>query len=258
MFFMSFKMGESESTPELYSYGNVPSIFISDGTTNMSGNLVCNKNRIYMQSRYMGGLQSSLGIGNIQFDNKYSRGIGLIIFDYNGKVINNIDYAAISPNNHPGSISLLDSSLYLSGVLTSDAIFGDIHFYLQGNSQSAYLAKYVDTSFMTPYTGDTGDVNILLMPDAGVFTAYPNPFRQRVNIKIENSVLKDVNGTVTATLTDITGRSEEVQLSVEGDGRYVLDLTARPQASYLLTLTTDDGRQHTVHLLKQSDRFGTD
>ena len=111
---------------------------------------------------------------------------------------------------------------------------------------------------MLPYTGDTGDVNILLMPDAGVFTAYPNPFRQRVNIKIENTELKTVNGTVSATLTDITGRSEEVQLTVKGDGRYVLDLTARPQASYLLTLTTDDGRQHTVHLLKQSDRFGTD
>ena len=47
------------------------------------------------------------------------------------------------------------------------------------------------------------------------------------------------------------------ELSVEGDGRYVLDLTARPQASYLLTLTTDDGRQHTIQLLKQSDRFGT-
>ena len=87
---------------------------------------------------------------------------------------------------------------------------------------------------MLPYTGDTGDVNIMLTPDVGVFTAYPNPFRQRVNIKIENAELKAVNGRVTAMLTD----------------------TARPQASYYLTLTTADGCQHTVQLLKQSDRFG--
>ena len=111
---------------------------------------------------------------------------------------------------------------------------------------------------MTPYTGDTGDVNISIVPDVGVFTAYPNPFRQRVNIKIENTVLKAVNGTVTAILTDITGRSEEVPLAPQGSGRYVLDLTARPQASYFLTHTTADGHQHTVQLLKQSDRFGTD
>lgn len=31
---------------------------------------------------------------------------------------------------------------------------------------------------------------------------------------------------------------------------------SRPQATYLLTLTTSDGRQHTVRLLKQSDIFG--
>ena len=34
-----------------------------------------------------------------------------------------------------------------------------------------------------------------------------------------------------------------------------LDLTSRPQATYLLTLTTADGKQHTVRLLKQSDIF---
>ena len=111
---------------------------------------------------------------------------------------------------------------------------------------------------MLPYTGDTGDVNILLTPDVGVYTAYPNPFRQRVNIKIENTELKTVNGRATALLTDITGRSEEVPLTTEGPGRYVLDLSARPQASYYLTLTIADGRQHTVTLLKQSDRFGTE
>ena len=58
----------------------------------------------------------------------------------------------------------------------------------------AYIAKYVDTSFMTPYvyTGpqDTGDVRIKVVEVGSAFVAYPNPFRQRVTIEIENSKLK--------------------------------------------------------------------
>ncbi len=60
----------------------------------------------------------------------------------------------------------------------------------------------------------------------------------------------------TAWLTDLTGRREEVRLTPDAPGQYTLDLTSRPQATYLLTLTTSDGRQHTVRLLKQSDIFG--
>lgn len=234
----------------------IPSLQSSNlGDIDCKYNLMTQGNRIFLQSQYYGGIRfpdNTIQLGT------YKTGLGLAIFDYSGHLVEGIDYKAMhNSKNRPGSISLQDSLLYVCGELHSDATFGNIQFSTNGN-QYAYIAKYVDTSFMTPYTGDTGDVNIMLMPDVGVFTAYPNPFRQRVNIKIENTVLKAVNGTVTAILTDITGRSEEVQLAAEGDGRYVLDLTARPQASYLLTLTTDDGRQHTVHLLKQSDRFGTD
>ena len=59
----------------------------------------------------------------------------------------------------------------------------------------------------------------------------------------------------TAWLTDLTGRRQQMRLTAEGAGRYSLDLTARPQATYLLTLTTASGKTHTVRLLKQSDIF---
>lgn len=49
---------------------------------------------------------------------------------------------------------------------------------------------------------------------------------------------------------------EQVRLTPDAPGHYTLDLTYRPQATYLLTLTTADGHQHTVRLLKQSDIFG--
>ena len=51
------------------------------------------------------------------------------------------------------------------------------------------------------------------------------------------------------------GRSEEVVLTPAGENRYTLDLTNRPSIAYLLTVTTADGRQITLRLMKQSDIF---
>ena len=62
-------------------------------------------------------------------------------------------------------------------------------------------------------------------------------------------------------LTDLSGRREEVRLTPDAPGQYTLDLTSRSSARtstggpLLLTLTTADGRQHTIRLLKQSDIF---
>jgi hypothetical protein len=145
---------------------------------------------------------------------------------------------------------MVDSVLYLTNQLRTDATFGDIFVPEQG--EFACIARYVDTAFMTPYvyTGDTGDVRITVVGDEGAFVAYPNPFRQRVTIECSENLAE------TAWLTDLTGRRERVRLTAEGIGRYSLDLTARPQATYLLTLTTASGKTHTVRLLKQSDIFG--
>ena len=110
---------------------------------------------------------------------------------------------------------------------------------------------------------DTGEVRITVVGDEGAFVAYPNPFRQKVVIEMKNEELRMKNGIVTAILTDLSGRREEMRLTPSGERRaesgehvYTLDLSSRPQATYLLTLTTADGKQHTVRLLKQLDIFG--
>ena len=156
---------------------------------------------------------------------------------------------SLSPNNRPGPISVCDSILYLSNYLVSDATFGNIHVPAQG--YNACVAKYVDTSFMTPYvyTGDTGNVRIVVA-EGGTWVSYPNPFRQRVTIESDRQAVR------TAWLTDLTGRREEVRLQAAGPGRYVLDLTGRPQATYLLTLVTAAGQERTLRLLKLQDMFG--
>ena len=130
----------------------------------------------------------------------------------------------------------------------------------------AYIAKYVDTSFMTPYvhTGpqDTGDVRIKVVENGNAFVAYPNPFRQKVNIQVESGELKVESGVATAWLTDMQGRREEVRLTPAGNGKYTLDLTSRGSARtstggpLLLTFTTANGKTHTIRLLKQSELFG--
>ena len=107
-------------------------------------------------------------------------------------------------------------------------------------------------------------LRVISEPSVGITTAeqdvqvmvFPNPFRQKVTIQVESGELKAESGVVTAWLTDLSGRREEVRLIPDGPGQYTLDLTSRPQATYLLTLTTGDGRQHTVRLMKQSDVFG--
>ena len=106
-----------------------------------------------------------------------------------------------------------------------------------------------DTTHTDPI--DTGEVRITLVEDGTALVAYPNPFRQKVTIEVQGGEPL----TETAWLTDLTGRRQQVRLTAEAPGRYTLDLTSRPQATYLLTLTTADGRQHTVRLLKQSDIF---
>ena len=244
-FFLSFHI--QSDTLVLYSCGRVPAIRESNLISSSRNNLVCKNNRIFAQPVYRGGVY--LPHNTIQFSNWSDASLGIVIFDYQGTIIEGIHYAAISPNNEPGPISLQDSVLYLTNYLVSDATFGDIHVPAQG--YNACVAKYVDTSFMTPYvyTGDTGNVRIVVS-EAGTWVSYPNPFRQRVTIESDGQEVR------TAWLTDLTGRREEVRLQAAGPGRYVLDLTGRPQATYLLTLVTADGQERTIRLLKQQDMFG--
>jgi hypothetical protein len=204
-------------------------------------------------------------INNIQWQNNEINieqnkcGKGLYIWDYAGNPLQYIDFNSItSICESNAALVLHDSVLFICGYTTSNITLGDTTLMTSGTSM-AYVSKYVDTSFMTPYvyTGprDTGDVRIKVVEDGNAFVAYPNPFRQRVNIGIENGDLRIENGVAKAWLTDMQGRREEVRLTATGNGQYTLDLTSRPQATYLLTLTTADGKQHTVRLLKQSDIF---
>ena len=109
-----------------------------------------------------------------------------------------------------------------------------------------------------PRRGDTSDINMVLYTSPGApfsQTESANfPYHQRYNMKVSGPKLQSHDGIVTAWLTDMQGRREEVLLTPTGPDRYTLDLTSRPPAAYLLTVTTADGRELTFRLMKQYGR----
>ena len=109
-----------------------------------------------------------------------------------------------------------------------------------------------------PRPSDTNDVDMVLYTSPGApFSQYEccnYPYHQRYNMKVSGSALQSHNGVVTAWLTDMQGRREEVVLTPTGPDQYTLDLTSRPPAAYLLTVTTADGRELTFRLMKQYGR----
>lgn len=224
-------------------------------TTQAPVGFVESNGRIFAQAVYKGNIQwsnSNISIANNKF------GTGVFVWDYSLRELEFIDLN-IESNSRPlaSSLSINDSNLYIMVSSKEGFTLSNTTLPIVGNSV-AVIARYVDTAFMTSYihTEDPSEVSITLVEDGLALVAYPNPFRQSVRIKVQGGQLKEHNGTVTAILTDLSGRREEVRLTPDAPGQYTLDLTSRPQATYLLTLTTSDGRQHTVKLLKQSDIFG--
>jgi hypothetical protein len=246
------------------TYGNANSstrTFFSGKIFNHS-TIECRNNRVFAPIAYQDNIQCLNQDISIEHG---KMGKGVYIWDYQGHPLQYIDLNSITQTSECGtSLSLRDSALYICGYTTTDMTFGNLSLNCT-NGSTAYIAKYVDTSFMTPYvyTGpqDTGDVRIKVVEDGNAFVAYPNPFRQKVNIQVESGELKVENGVAIAWLTDMQGRREEVRLTPAGNGKYTLDLTSRGSARtstggpLLLTLTTATGKTHTFRLLKQSDIF---
>ena len=236
-------LGKQSDTLVYKAHARPTAKIASDLLSEGHGGITCQKNRIFIQLGYLGGL--STPENEIVFPNWSDGSLGLALFDYECNIIDEQYYKTFSPNNKSGSIALRDSILYLSNYLVSDATFGDIHVPAQGSC--ALIAKYVDASFMTPYEPPTVHIT---QADTTTVRLYPNPFGQTVNLECDGQAVR------TAWLTDLAGRREEVRLQPNGPNRYVLDLTGRPQASYLLTLVTADGQERTLRLLKQQDMFG--
>ena len=234
-------------TGALQSYGYIPS---SSQTTFLTHHLrlqsIAQKNRIITHVGYKENIQtgdSSISIAPYHF------GAGLYICDYDGNYIDFIDYGIDATSVLlSGCLSLHDSILYIMGGSRFDLTLNNTPLSPAGNSV-AYIAKYVDTSFMSPYvyTGDTGNVGI---PEFSIlnsqFSIYPNPTSGKVTITSPAPL-------VSATVTDMMGRQTYTirALCNPATQSLTMNLSHLPQGAYFLTLTTSSGETHTVKLIKK-------
>ena len=74
----------------------------------------------------------------------------VLIWDYNGHEIGQIELGQHSPQNGATKTHSVDSVLYLTGILREDATFDTITTHNQGSSQ-VYIAKYINPEFAHPY-----------------------------------------------------------------------------------------------------------
>ena len=210
-------------------------------------NFVAKNNRVIMQIMYRWWLD--FAGERYEKQQAYEWGMGFAVWDYDGNELCFVDYGTNGGSRHAtSSVCLVDSVLYLTGMLASGgAQFGDVTVPNSGSSQS-FIARYVDTAFMHPYVRPGSQQNIQLVVRDGepVVTVYPNPCAQRVTVNWNGD-----EPPVAATVTDISGRTYNVTLSASGQGRYTVDFSSLPSANYLLTLVTPSGHRVTSRLLKR-------
>lgn len=219
--------------------------------------LVAKNNRLVTQLFYRWYLNFADSL--YEKPREYEWGMGFAVWDYDGNELCFVDYGTNGSASHStSSVCLVDSVLYLTGMLASGgAQFGDVTVPNSGSSQS-FIARYVDTAFMHPYVhhGDLQDIQLVVRDGEPVATVYPNPCAQRVTVDWDGD-----EPPLAATVTDITGRTYSVALTAAGAGqsdseakiagRYTIDFSSLPAANYLLTLTTPSGHRVTTRLLKR-------
>ena len=219
--------------------------------------LVAKNNRLVTQLFYRWYLNFADSL--YEKPREYEWGMGFAVWDYDGNELCFVDYGTNGGSRHAtSSVCLVDSVLYLTGMLASGgAQFGDVTVPNSGSSQS-FIARYVDTAFMHPYVrpGSQQDIQLVVRDGEPVVTVYPNPCAQRVTVDWDGD-----EPPLAATVTDITGRTYSVALTAAGagqsdsgakiTGRYTIDFSSLPAANYLLTLTTPSGHRVTTRLLKR-------
>lgn len=224
---------------DLLSYGRVRSTAYTLG--GLYHTLFAKDNRVYAQFHFWNDFE-------FQDTTIYApggatgRGTGMMIWDYDGNEIGYADYHSGSPANNCGQVHLVDSALYLTGQLFTGATFGDISARCL-DYDMAYMAKYVDTSFMHPYVRPDlreqqtiaweQELRFALADSTAALTAAASSGLP-VAYYVEDSTVARAEG---ATLHLLRAGSTTVTATQPGDERY------RPAAPVTLPLTVTEGGQ---------------
>ena len=224
---------------DLLSYGRVRSTVQTLGGFYLS--IIAKDNRVFTQFKFQNDFE-------FQDTTIYAPGgatgygIGMMMWDYDGNEIGYLDYHSNGIYNQGGQVHLVDSALYLTGHLFTDATFGDISARCL-DYDMAYMAKYVDTSFMHPYVRPDlreqqtiaweQELRFALADSPAALTAAASSGLP-VAYYVEDSTVARAEG---ATLHLLREGSTTVTATQPGDEHY------RPAAPVTLPLTVTVGGQ---------------
>ena len=186
-----------------------------------NGSFAVGGNRVFCQVLY----QCNILFHDSQINNLY--GMGLMVWDYEGRELEYIDYNSESSKNEQGYIFLKDSSLWLTGTLTADAEFGDHNIYAGWNSH-AYVARYTDTAFMRPYIYTDPNVGLNEQSTQPRCRIYPNPTRGTLHIITNDEKIRSVSA--------VSALGQPISLRLQGN---TVNLDGYPSGVYTLTIITN-------------------
>ena len=186
--------------------------------------LILKNNRVFLQAMYNNRI--TLPSGQYSVNGTQNYGLSLVVWDYQGNLIDGQEYHTYSINHSRGPIALVDSTLYLVNHLASNATFGNIQYYVM--SYAACVAKYVDPAFMDVYQ-PVGIAEV----DAVNHTIYPNPVENLLHVRL------DGDNILQATAISVLGTKERL----EAAGNTV-DVSRLQPGIYIMELTTVRGTNH--------------
>jgi len=184
------------------------------------GNLCLKNNRVFYQEEYWKGIHLPDGYYSVPGTKS---GLALVVWDYQGNLIDGGKYNTYATRHDVGPISLVDSTLYLINFLTANAAFGNNQVHV--SNYKACVAKYVDTAFMTVYRPPLGGIT---SNEGGIeYTFYPNP--------VENMLQVDLDGgrILQATAVSVLGSRERL-----GFAGNTVDVSHLLPGVYIMELTT--------------------
>ena len=161
----------------------------------------------------------TLPSGQYSVNGTQNYGLSLVVWDYQGNLIDGQEYHTYSINHSRGPIALVDSTLYLVNHLASNATFGNIQYYVM--SYAACVAKYVDPAFMDVYQ-PVGIAEV----DAVNHTIYPNPVENLLHVRLDgDNILQATAISVLGTKERLEAAGNTVDVSRLQPGIYIMELT---------------------------------
>lgn len=215
----SYVIAVDNASGEVHSYCVVPSSLRSTlRTPEFYNNLAVKNNRVFFQSNYLGKIVFPQCTVQAPQNNW---GMCLSIFDYQGQIIGGYDYNTFNSRQVPYSISLQDSSLYLSGMILQDATFGDVQFSVN-NTYNVFVTKLVDSSYCVPY--ESPQVGIVSLENDAPLSIYPNPTHDYLQMNHEEAVSDVYALSVYGNRIPLHISSNQIDVSALASGVYILEL----------------------------------